>query len=118
MVFARDTGGNVPELLKKIEAAVVANEDASLRGLMTLIGEDAAKLKEEAGKLAKKSSVKKVPVVVAKETKTGPLNYRLPSDVAVTIVVARDSQVVNTYLYAADEIDIAAVMSEVQQMLN
>jgi hypothetical protein len=118
MVFARDTGGNVPELLKKIEAAVVANEDASFQGLMTLVGEDAAKLKEEAGKLAKKSSVKKVPVVVAKETKTGPLNYRLPSDVAVTIVVARDSQVVNTYLYAADEIDIAAVMSEVQQMLN
>ena len=118
MVFARETGGNVPELLDRIDDAVVANEDARLKGLMTLIGEDAAKLKEDAGEIARKVEVKKVPVVIAKDTRTGPLNYRVPTDVAVTIVIAQDSQVVNTYLYAADKIDVSTVMSEVQQMLN
>lgn len=118
MVFARDTNGKVAELVKKIDAAVKENEESSLKGLLTLIGDDAAKLKKQAGAFAEKAEVKQVPVVVAKETKTGPLNYKLPSDAAVTIVVAKDSQVVNTHTFAADRIDVAAIMKEVKQMLH
>lgn len=118
IVFARDTGGKVTDLVKQLDAAVAKNEDASLKGLLTLIGEDAASLKEDASKIAEKAGVKNVPVVVAKETKTGPLNYKLAGDAAVTIVVAKDSQVVNTHVYSADKIDIAAVMADVQQILH
>jgi hypothetical protein len=118
MVFARDTGGKVTDLIKQIDTAVARNEEARLRGLLTLIGEDAASLKQDASKIAKKAAVKNVPVVVAKETKTGPLNYKLSDDAAVTIVVAKDSQVVNTHIFAADKIDIAAVMTEIQQILH
>ena len=118
IVFARDTNGKVADLVKQIDTAVSENEDSSLKGLLTLIGEDAAQLKREAGKIAEATAVKNVPVVVAKETKTGPLNYKLPSDAAVMIVVAQDSQVVSAHHFAADQIDIAAVMKEVKQMLN
>ncbi len=118
MMFARDTGGKVTDLVKQIDAAVAKNEDVSLKALLTLIGEDAASLKEDASKIAKKAAVKNVPVVVAKETKTGPLNYKLADDAAVTIIVAKDSQVVNTHVFAADKIDIAAVMADVQQILR
>lgn len=118
IVFARDTGGKVTDLVKQIEAAVTKNEDASLKGLLTLIGEDAASLKEDASKIAEKAGVKNVPVVVAKETKTGPLNYKLAGDAAVTIVIAKDSQVVNTHVFSADKIDIAAVMADVQQIVR
>ncbi len=118
MIFARDTGGRLTDLVKQLDAEVEKNEDARLKGLLTLIGEDAASLKEDASKIAKKAAVKNVPVVIAKEMKTGPLNYRLSDDAVVTIVVAKDSQVVNTYIFAADKIDIAAVMFEIQQILR
>lgn len=118
MVFVRDTGGNVVDLLKQIDAAVAAHEDCRLKGLLTLIGEDASKLKEEASKLALSAAVKHVPVVIAKETKTGPLNYKLPGESAVSIVVAKDSQVVNTHFFSVGTIDVAAVMKEVRQILN
>ena len=118
MIFARDTGGRVTDLVKQLDAEVEKNEDAGLKGLLSLIGENAATLKEDASKIAKKAAVKNVPVVIAKETKTGPLNYKLSDDAAVTIVVAKDNQVVSTHIFAAEEIDIAAVMAEVQQILH
>ncbi len=118
MVFARNTNGKVPELLKQMESAVSENEESSLRGLLTLMGEDVSKLKADAEKIATMTAVKKVPVVVAKEAMTGPLNYKLAADAAVTIVVAKDSQVVNTHTFASDKIDIAEVMQEVKLMLD
>ena len=118
MVFARDTTGKVSDLVKSIDAAVAENEEFSLKGLLTLIGEDASRLKEDASQIAKKTGVKHVPIVIAKEMKTGPLNYKLPSESAVTIVVAKDSQVVTIHTFAANGIDIAAVMKEVKQILN
>lgn len=118
MVFARQTGGKVSQLVKELDEAITANEDAKLKGLLTLLGDDAAALKEDGKKIAAKSGAKKVPVVVAKDTKTGPLSYRLPTNAEVTIVVAKDSQVVATHIFAADKIDVAAVMREVKQMLN
>jgi hypothetical protein len=118
MVFARDTGGNVPDLLKAIEKSVGENEEAKLKGIMTLIGDDAAALKDDAGKIAERVEAKLVPVVVAKETKTGPLSYRISEDADVTIVLAKDSQVVNTHTFDATKIDVKSVISEVTEMLN
>lgn len=118
MVFTRDTGSKVADLVKRIDKAVAENEDVRLKGLLTLIGEDATSLKQDATKFARRAAVKKVPVVVAKENKTGPLNYKLADDAAVTVVVAKDSQVVNMHIFAADQIDVAAVMSDVQQILR
>ncbi len=118
MVFARDTGGKVPELLRAIDLAVAENESESLRGLLTLMGDDATALKNVADKIATSSAVKMVPVAVAKETKTGPMNYRISSDAAVTIVLAKDSQVVATHIFAAEKIDVDSIMKEVAEMLN
>ncbi len=118
MVFARQTGGKVPQLVKALDSAIAANQESRFKGLLTLMGEDAAVLKEQGKKIADQSGATKVPVVIAKETKTGPLNYKLPSGVDVTIIIAKDSQVVATHSCASEKIDVAAVMSEVKQMLN
>lgn len=118
LVFARDTGGRVPELLRAMDKTVGENEDAKLKGLLTLLGEDSAALKEDAGKIAAKTDAKLIPVVVAKETKTGPLNYKLSGEAEVTIVLAQDSQVVNTHTTTAAKIDIESIISEVTEMLN
>jgi hypothetical protein len=118
MVFARDTGGRVPELLKAIEQSVGENEEARLKGIMTLIGEDAATLKNDAGKIAEKVDAKLVPVVVAKETKTGPLSYKISETADVTIVLANDSQVVNAQTFDAAKIDVSSIIGQVKEMLN
>lgn len=118
MVFARETGGKVPELLKAIDTAVADSEEESLRGLLTLLGEDASALKDVAGKIATSSDVKMVPIAVAKEPKTGPMNYKLAENAPVTIVLAKDSQVVTTHTFTAEKIDVDSVMKEVAKMLN
>ena len=118
MVFARRTGGRFTGLVKQIDAAVSANQEFRLKGLVTLLGESSSELKEAAIQVAEETAVTHVPVVIAKEFKTGPLNYKLPSDAAITVVVAKDSQVVSTHTFTVEEIDIAAVMNEVNQILN
>ncbi len=118
MVFARETGGKVADLVKQIDSAVAENDESQFKGLLTLLGDDAGQLKADATALAAKASVKQVPLVVAKETKTGPTNYKISEDAAITVVVANDSQVVTTHTFSADDIDIPAVMNEVKQMLN
>jgi hypothetical protein len=118
IVFVRDTGGRVPELVRQLDHAVDMHEESSFKSLVTLIGEDAAQLKEAACRIAELADVKRVPIVVAKETQTGPLNYKLPDESAVTVVIAKDSQVVATHVFSADSIDVAAVMNDVRQMLN
>ena len=68
--------------------------------------------------MAAAAKVEHVPVVVAKEVQTGPLNYRLPADADVTVVVAKDSQVVKTHTFTSEKVDIAAVMDEVERILE
>ena len=118
MVFARRTGGRLTELVRRLDRAVATNQDSSLKGLVTFVGEDATELKQSAASVAANAEVKKVPLVVAQEPKTGPVNYKLSADAAITIVVAKDSQVVHTHTYDVDKIDVAEVMTEVEQILH
>ncbi len=118
MVFARQTGGELPKLVEELDKAVDTNKEAQLRGLITLIGEDVAKVKEDANRVAEKSGAKSVAVVVAKENETGPTNYKLNQKAEVTVVVASDSLVVATHTFDVAKIDIATVIKEVKAMLN
>ncbi|MCO8123871.1 hypothetical protein NHH03_19150 [Stieleria sp. TO1_6] len=119
MVFARDTGGKVDQLVKELDSAVGANKEAQLKSFVTLIGEDASALKENAAKFAKASGAKNVPVVVAQDNVTGPTSYKIAKDAAVTIIVANESEVIASHSFdKAEKVDVAAVMGEVKKMLN
>lgn len=119
MVFARDTGGNVNDLVKQLDTTVAANKEAQLKGFVTLMGKDAKALKDTATKVAKTSGAKMVPVVVAQQNVKGPASYKIDEKAAVTVVIANDSQVVASHTFAtADKVDVAAVMGEVKKMLN
>ncbi|EMI22546.1 putative secreted protein [Rhodopirellula maiorica SM1] len=118
IVFARQIDGKLTKLVKELDAAVAQNEASHLSGFVTLLGEDAGKLKTLATELAEKTSAKRIPFAVAKESETGPLNYRLSADAPVTIVVASDSQVVSARAYATSEIDVEAIMADVKSILN
>lgn len=118
MVFARQTEGNFTDLVRTLDSAVAQHEQARLRGLVTLMGDDAAELKSLGRQIAEQAEVKQVPVVIAEDIKTGPPNYHLPMDADVAIVVAKDSQVVNTYSYRGGEIDLAAIERDIEQLVN
>ena len=119
MVFARDTGGKVGDLVKEIDSAVQANEDAQLKGLVTLLGKDVSTLKDTAEKIVKTTGAKQIPVVIANDKESGPSAYKLNDKAAVTVVVAKNSKVVATEAFEkADAVNVASVMKHVKKMLN
>ena len=118
IIFARETSGEVAQLAQKLDSAVAAHQDAQLKSFVTLLGDDAASLKNKASQFAESANLQNVPVVVAKDAQQGPGNYKLSADAPVTVVVATDSKVVATHTFEADNIDTKAVMSDVKKMLK
>ncbi len=118
MVFARETTGKVAELVKQLDGAVAKNEDAQLRSFLTVFGADAEALQKQAEKVALTAGVKNVPVVVAEDTESGPSTYKLDPKAEVTVVMAKDGKVTSQHTFTAADIDVAAVMKEVQTLVN
>ncbi|TWT75139.1 hypothetical protein [Allorhodopirellula solitaria] len=119
MVFTRGTEGSVAKLVRRIDAAVVKHSDDELKGLVTLIGKEPEALTNDAKAMAKKLKNKKnVPIVVAKDAKNGPDSYKLNADTAVTVLLVNHSEVIARHDFAADQIDVPAVMKQVKEMLN
>lgn len=118
MVFARRSGGRLTELVRRLDGAVARNRDARLKGMVTFVGRDLDALRQQATEIAQLAEVKQVPVAVAAEATTGPIHERLDADAAVTIVVAKESQVVTALAYQVDDIDVTKVMTEVEQILR
>lgn len=118
MVFTRETGGKVTELVKQLDSAVAKHEDAQLRSFVTLIGGETESLQKEAEKFAKAAGTKNVPIAVAEDAENGPSNYKLDPKAEVTIVVAKDNKVTAQHTFAADSVDVAAVLKEVAGLVN
>lgn len=117
MVFTRKSGDKVTELVKQLDKTVSANEDARLRGFVTVLGEDQAGLKSTASKIAEAAGCHTVPVAVSSEP-NGPANYRLDPSAEVTVIVAEGGKVLASHAFTADGIDVAAVLKEVEQAIN
>lgn len=118
MVFIRQTDGRVLQLVERLDATVRRHQRSRLRGLVTVLGRGAGRLRETAKRVANRGNVMKVPVVVAKETETGPTNYKLPADSPVTIVVAKDSQVVRVYTSSTADIPVDQVIKDAESILD
>lgn len=118
MVFTRSTDGAVGELVQKLDASVAKHGDSQLKGLVTLIGGDESELTSKAEAMASAVNSKHIPIVVAKDSKSGPKNYKLADGTAVTVVIVNESQVVARHDFSADKIDVAAVVGKVNEMLN
>lgn len=119
IVFARQNHDQIVQLTKAIEAAINEHGDADLRGLVTFLGEDASELKDVAATFATKSGVKQIPVVTAKDNVTGPPDYKIDTEAAVTIVLGNDSEVVSSHSFEkADQINVELMMKQVVAMLK
>ncbi len=118
IVFTRVTDGSVPKLVEQLDAAVAKHSKNQLKGFVTLIGKEQKELTSEGQAMASKLGDKNIPIVVAKDSENGPSNYKLDANTAVTVVLVNHSQVVARHNFAADKVDVAAVMKQVNEMLN
>ncbi|MEO1615361.1 MAG: hypothetical protein AAFV88_05900 [Planctomycetota bacterium] len=119
MVFTRTTDGKMGKLVKGLDSAIQSNEEAELKGLVTVLGGDKEGAEKTAAKFAETTGAKAIPFAVAAEHETGPIQYKIAEDAAVTVVVAMDSQVVASHQFkSASDVDVAAVMGAVKKMLK
>lgn len=118
MVFTRKSSDKLAQLVSQLDKAVEKHSDSKLQAFVTVMGEDQAALKSSAKAIAKSAEAKKVPVAVASDNENGPANYRLDPKAEVTVIMATEGQVVASHSFKADAVDSAAVMKEVEQMLQ
>jgi len=118
MIFARQTGKPLAELVQLLDQTIADNQQTKLKGLVTLLGQDLEELKETANRLAESANVSEVPIAIASEQGVRANQYQLPEEADVTIVIAKDSRVLHTLTFDADEIDLMAVSQEIQQILR
>jgi len=118
IVFARRIDGPMVELTEWLDEAVEKDQESRLRGIITLWGDKTSELKKEASVLAAKASADQIPISIAKQDKTGPLNYKLPPEASVIVVIAANSQVYRTHTFREGNIDVPAIISDVEQILD
>jgi hypothetical protein len=118
LVFVRRTDGRVQQLVERLDATTRIHERSRLRGLVTVMGRGVGPLREIATRLANRGNVVTVPITVAKEPETGPPNYKLPPEAPVTIVVAKDSQVVKVYTSETADIPVDQVIRDAESILD
>ncbi len=118
MVFARQTNDGVVKLVQQLDLAIEKNKKEQLRGLVTMLGTDAVKLKDRAEQIATKTGIKHIPIAVAKENVSGPANYKLNQSADVTVVMACDSRVISSKTYTAQKLNVAKIMADVNTMLK
>ena len=117
IVFARKRNAKLVQLVKEIDSVIGDKEESQLRGLVAFMGKDVAEVKDNASTFAEQSGAHHVPVAIAKETETGPPNYRL-DDSSVTVFMVKDSKLVSLHRCDAGRINVLALMRGVKQMLR
>lgn len=116
LIFARQNGPGLRRLAERIDGAIDAGQEAHLRGLLTFIGDEPTKLTNTATKFLSQCPVRSLPVAVAAEAMTGPVGYRIAPTAPVTVIIANDSQVVESTVFSIDAIDADAIMDTVATM--
>jgi len=119
IVFTRSTDPKVAELVRKLDRAVAKNESSKLCVFVNLLGDDKDDLADEAKKFAATSKAKNVPFVVPNEFENGPDNYGINAKAAVTITLASDLGVKESYaVMKAEDLDVKQVISGLKKILN
>ena len=117
IVFARKTSKEIDPLIDVLEKSLETHKEIKLSAFVVAVGEDRSKLNESATALIKRTGAKQIPVVVTEGSTSGPLDYQLSSTNDVTVVVAKDSQVVAIETLNINEIEPAKVVKHIETML-
>ena len=119
MVFTRSTDEKVVALVKQLDAQLKKHEDAQLRAFVNMLGDSKDAAAASVKKLATESKAQQVPFVVPNEFENGPEDYGISPKAELTIIIANEAKVVANHAVAsAKDLNVDAVVGDIEKMLN
>src|SRR5947209_5173522 len=118
MIFAREVSDNLTSLVKKIDAATVANSKARMGSFVVFCNDD-EKLEGKLKELAEKEKLKKCVLSIV-DRSAGPSGYNLAKDADITVVLYVGRKVKANYAFKKGEMkdkDIAAIVKDVSKIV-
>ena len=115
IVFARTLNEPLGKLVRKIDGAVKEHKSAELRGWVTFLASDQAKLDPQVVKWAQQHAISNVPCAVF-EDPVGPPTYLLAKEADVTVLLSVKQKVVANFAFRAGELNDAAIADIVKSI--
>ena len=118
MIFAREVSDSLTSLVKKIDAATVANSKAKMGSFIVFCTDD-DELKDKLKELAKKEDLKKIILTIDKPD--GPPKYKVAKDADVTVVFYNERKVEVNHAFKMGELDekaVDAVVADLKKILT
>ena len=118
MIFAREISDPLTSLVKKIDAATVANSKNRM-GSFVVVCNDDEKMEDNLKALAKKEGLKQC-VLSLVDRKAGPPSYKIHPDADVTVVLYKGRKTQVEYAFKKGELkdkDIEAVIKDLSKIL-
>lgn len=103
IIFARGMSEALGKLVNQLDKSLVEHKAADLRGWVTLLSADQAKLDPELVRWTQKHGLKSLPVGTF-EDQTGPPSYRLAADADITVLFFVKRKVVANFAFRAGEL--------------
>lgn len=119
-VFTREVNKSVTDLVSKIDAVVGKNKDSKMAAFVCVITEDADKVEKQLEEIAKDKKIANTPLTII-EGKTGPAEYKLSKDAAVTVMMWNESKVVVNHAFEKAELDakeIDSLVADTKKLLE
>src|ERR1700687_5533326 len=104
MIFAREISDSLTGLVKKIDAATVANARDSMGSFVVFCSDDDS-LEKKLEALAKKEGIKKCTLTT--DSPAGPGNYNIAKEADITVVLYVDRNVKVNYAFKKGQLKAA-----------
>src|SRR5262245_29548187 len=119
MIFAREVSDNLTSLVKKIDAATVANKAKEMGSFVVFLTDDEDKMQKQLKDVAKKQKIKSC-VLATVDSRAGPGGYNIAKDADVTVVLYVNRKVQANYAFKKGELkssDIDKIVGDLKLIL-
>ena len=106
MIFAREVTGPLASLVKKLDAATVANKSKRMGSFVVFLNDDEG-LAKKLETLAMKEDLKDIVLTI--DNPSGPQGYKVSKDADVTVVLYNKRNVKANFAFRKGELNDAAV---------
>jgi hypothetical protein len=117
IVFARSLSEPLGKLVHQIDRQLAEHKAADLRGWVTFLADDAAKMDAQVVAWSKKHATGSVPLAVF-DDEVGPPTYLLHREADVTVLLSVKQKVVANFAYRAGELTPAAIDAILKSVPN
>ncbi len=117
MIFAREVSDSLTSLVKKIDAATVANKGARMGSFVVFLSDDES-LENKLKELAKKENLKDCVLTI--DNSAGPKGFNIAKDADVTVVLYKQKKVVVNHAFKKGSLkaaDIDMIVADISKIV-